>query len=207
MSPPPQETQQLDRSPSPDPPPSTQLALPTLTQVSHKATGKLTAIPCGKMVKKTAVNRFADSRESETQHLNLKWKMEHEEKMALMNLKKHKYELWYAAASSPTTSTSNAGSRTLEPTVTGATKQDKEIQILLLQIKLAEIKRDTAASASASTFQSHLSSPFYSDGSSTPSGTYSAPGPQDLISENYGMVKQLEPHPAGDWQDLFKFLE
>ena len=93
MLPPPQETQQLDRSPSPDPPPSTQLALPTLTQVSPKATGKLAAIPCGKMVKKTAVNQFADSCESETQCLNLKQKMEHEEKMALMNLKKRKYEL------------------------------------------------------------------------------------------------------------------
>ena len=207
MSPPPQETQQLDHSPSPDPPPSTQLALLTLTQVSHKATGKLAAIPRGKMVKKTAVDQFADGCESETQRLNLKRKMEHEEKMALMSLKKCKYELRYVAASSLTTSTSNAGSRTLEPTVTGATKQDKEIQILLLQIKLAKIKHDTATSASASTFQSHLSSPFYSDGSSTPSGTYSAPGPQDLISENYGMVKQLKPHPAGDLQDSFKFLE
>ena len=93
MSPPPQETQQLDRSPSPDPPPSTQLALPTLTQVSPKATGKLPAIPRAKMVNKTAVDRFADGRESETQPLNLKRKMEREEKMALTKLNKRKYEL------------------------------------------------------------------------------------------------------------------
>ena len=170
----------------------------------RKVTGKLAAIPRGKMVKKTAIDRFADSCESETRRLDLKRKMEHQEKMAAMNLKKRKYELRY-------TTTSNT--ETLDPT-TGATKQDKEIQILLLQIKLAEIKRDTAAS----TFQSHSSSPFYSEGPSTPSSSYSAPGPQDFdsmpqdfnsgggsgapaISGNYGTV---EPHPAGGWQE-FKF--
>ena len=56
------------------------------------------------MVKKTAVDWFADGHESKTQCLNLKWKMEHKEKMALMNLKKCKYELRYVAASSLTTS-------------------------------------------------------------------------------------------------------
>jgi hypothetical protein len=45
------------------------------------------------MMKKTAVDRFADSRESETWRLDLKRKMEHEEKMTLMHLKKRKYEL------------------------------------------------------------------------------------------------------------------
>jgi hypothetical protein len=114
---------------------------------------------------------------------------------------------------------SHAKSPSLDPTTTGATKQDKEIQILLLQIKLAEIKRDTAASA----FRSHSSSPLYSEGSSTPSSSYSAPGTQSFdlitqdfnsgsrmmdsgaptISTNYGMV---EPHPAGEWQE-FEFQQ
>ena len=156
-------------------------------------------------MKKTAIDRFADGHESETRRLDLKRKIEHQEKMALMNLKKCKYELQYAT-------TSNV--ETLEPT-TGATKQDKEIQILLLQIKLAEIKCDTAAS----TFQSHSSSPFYSEGLSIPSGSSSAPGPQDFdlmpqdfdsggemmgsgtpaVSGNCGTVK---PHPAGGWQEF-----
>jgi hypothetical protein len=110
---------------------------------------------------------------------------------------------------------SHAESPSLDPTTNSATKQDKEIQILLLQIKLAEIKRD----ATASTFRSHSSSPLYSEGSSTPSSSYSAPGalsfdliPQDFdsgsrmmdsgaptISTNYGMV---EPHPAGEWPEF-----
>ena len=46
----------------------------------------------GKM-KKTAVDRFNDSRQEETRCLNLKWKMEHDEKMASIRLKKHKYDL------------------------------------------------------------------------------------------------------------------
>jgi len=109
---------------------------------------------------------------------------------------------------------SHAESPSLDPMTTSATKQNKEIQILL-QIKLAEIKCDAAAS----TFQSHSSSPLYSEGSSTPSSSYSVPGaqsfdliPQDFdsdsrmmdsgaptISTNYGMV---EPHPAGEWQSF-----
>jgi hypothetical protein len=176
----------------------------------RKATGKLVEIPHGKVMKKTAVNRFADSCESETRRLDLKRKMEHEEKMTLMHLKKRKYELRYG-----NTAMSHAESPSLDPTTNGATKQDKEIQILLLQIKLAEIKRDAAAS----TFRSHSSSPLYSEGSSTPSSSYSAPGalsfdliPQDFdsgsrmmdsgaptISTNYGMV---EPHPAGEWPEF-----
>jgi hypothetical protein len=107
----------------------------------RKATRKLVAIPHGKVMKKTAVDRFADSRESETRRLDLKRKMEHEEKMTLMHLKKRKYELRYG-----NTAMSHAESPSLDPTTNGATKQDKEIQILLLQIKLAEIKRDAAAS-------------------------------------------------------------
>jgi len=165
-------------------------------------------------MKKTTVNRFADSCESKTQCLDLKWKMEHEEKMMLMHLKKHKYELQCGNAAM-----SHAESLSLDPMTTSATKQDKEIQILLLQIKLAEIKHDAAASI----FQSHSSSPLYSEGSSTPSSSYSAPGTQSFdlipqnfdsdsrmmdsgaptISTNYGMV---EPHPAGEWQE-FEFQQ
>lgn len=166
------------------------------------------------MMKKTAVDRFADSHESETRRLDLKRKMEHKEKMTSMHLKKHKYELRYGNAA-----TSHAESPSLGPMTTGATKQDKEIQILLLQIKLADIKHDAAAS----TFQPHSSSPLCSEGSSTPSSSWSAPGtqsfdliPQDFdsgsrmmdsgaptISMNYGMV---EPHPAGEWQE-FEFWQ
>ena len=46
-------------------------------------------------MKKTAVDRFADSHEGETRCLDLNWKMEHKEKMMLMHLKKCKYELQY----------------------------------------------------------------------------------------------------------------
>jgi hypothetical protein len=172
----------------------------------RKATRKPGTIPHSKLMKKIAVDRFADSHETETRCLDLKQKMEHKEKMALMCLKKCKYELWYAMTSN---------TEPLEPTITaastGAMKQDKEIQILLLQIKLTEIKHDTAAS----TFQAHVSSPFYSEGLLTPSGSYSASGPQTfnltqdfdsggrmmgsgapMVSENYGMVE-----PAGEWKE------
>jgi hypothetical protein len=146
--------------------------------------------------------------------------MEHKEKMTSMHLKKRKYELKYASVL--TSSAEIPG-----PTTAGTTKEDKEIQILLLKIKLEELKRDTATSAS----QSHSASPFYSEGLSTPSSSSMSAPPQHLmnycdpgaqssspdfnlgqnfdsgggmigssaptISENYGMV---EPHPAGHWQ-------
>jgi len=68
-------------------------------------------------MKKTTVDRFADSCESETQHLNLKQKMEHEEKMTSMHLKKCKYELQYGNMAMP-----HAESLSLDPMTAGATK-------------------------------------------------------------------------------------
>ena len=45
------------------------------------------------IARKTAVDMFNDNRQEETHCLDLKWKMEHNEKMASIRLKKHKYEL------------------------------------------------------------------------------------------------------------------
>jgi hypothetical protein len=101
-------------------------------------------------MKKTAVDRFNDNRQEETHRLNLKRKMEHDEKMASIRLKRHKYELRYG--STPQT----PGSST--PAVATQTGEDKQIEILRLQIRLAELTRDnSAASAQASSSSRTLS--------------------------------------------------
>ena len=95
----------------------------------------------GKM-KKTAVDCFNDSHQEETRRLNLKRKMEHDdEKMASIRLKKHKYDLRYG--STPHTS----GSPTPAVAAETQTKEDKQIEILRLQIRLAELNRDSAAAS------------------------------------------------------------
>ena len=95
--------------------------------------GKLT-------VKTTVVDWFNDSRQEETCHLDLKQKMEHDEKMASMRLKKHKYDLQYG--STP---------QTPEATIVSSqTTEDKQIEILCLQIRLAELTRENFTCASLS---------------------------------------------------------
>ena len=87
-------------------------------------------------MKKMAVDRFNDSRQEESRHLNLKQKMEHDEKMASIRLKRHKYDLQYGSA--PQT----PGSSTpVLATAAVASKEDKQIEILRLQIRLAELNQ------------------------------------------------------------------
>ena len=67
--------------------------------------------------------------------------MEHDEKMASIRLKKHKYNLRYG--STPHMS----GSPTPAVAAVTQTKEDKQIEILRLQIRLAELNRDSAAAS------------------------------------------------------------
>jgi hypothetical protein len=77
-------------------------------------------------MKKTTVDLFNDTCQDETWHLDQKWKMDHDKKMASMHLKKHKYELWYwSMPSSMASSHRNP--------VMGKSMEDKRIQILQLQ--------------------------------------------------------------------------
>ena len=73
------------------------------------------------VVKKTAVDRFNYSCQDENRHLNLKRKMEHEEKMASIRLKRRKYELRYE--SMPVNHTPDTSTPALATT---ATKEDKQ---------------------------------------------------------------------------------
>jgi hypothetical protein len=139
---------------SPSPPPSTQArhAAPT-----HPIIKKATRPASGKpMAKKTAMDRFNDSRQDESRRLNLKRKMEHDEKMASIHLKRHKYDLRYGPNGTPQT----LGSSTpvLATRTAAATAEDKQIEILRLQIRLAELTRDNTASAHPSSRPSYASS-------------------------------------------------
>lgn len=97
------------------------------------------------VVRKTAVDLFNDSRQEETRRLGLKRKMEHDEKMASIRLKKHKYELRYG--SSPQTPSSTV--------MVTQTAEDKQIEILRLQIRLAELSRENSAHSSSSKLPSN----------------------------------------------------
>ena len=118
------------------PPPSTQARHPATVATRH---GKRT-------LKKTVVDRFNDSRQEESRRLNSKRKMEHDEKMASMRLKRHKYDLRYGSA--PQTPGLPRSSTAVLATP-AATKEDKEIEILRLKIRLAELTRDNSAHASS----------------------------------------------------------
>ena len=129
---------------SPSPPPSTQARRPVLIKKRGLASqhGKPT------LVKKTAVDRFNDNRQDESRRLDLKRKMEHDEKMASIRLKRHKYDLRYGpqtpASSTPALATA------------ATTAEDKQIEILRLQIRLAELTRDNSAHASMTHASSHM---------------------------------------------------
>jgi hypothetical protein len=134
---------------SPSPPPSTQ---PRHPAPIHPIGKRGTATRHGKptLLKKTAVDRFNDSRQEENRRLNLKRKMEHDEKMASIRLKRYKYDLRYG--STPGTSTPASA------TPASTTKEDKQIEILHLQIRLAELTRDNSAHAHAHVSTTHISS-------------------------------------------------
>ena len=107
-------------------------------------------------MKKTAVDRFNESRQEESRRLNLKWKMEHDEKMASIQLKKHKYDLRYGSTTPQTPDSSTQAFPTA-----AASKEDKQIAILRLQIRLAELTRDNSQAAHASSSRiplTHVSS-------------------------------------------------
>ena len=99
-------------------------------------------------MKKTAVDRFNESRQEESRRLSLKRKMEHDEKMASFRLKRHKYDLQYG--STPQTPDSPLFATAV------VTAEDKQIEILRLQIRLAELTRDRDNSASAHSSSSQI---------------------------------------------------
>ena len=110
-------------------------------------TGKET-VRHGKVVKKTAVDRFNDNRQDETRCLDAKRKMLHDEKMAAFRLRKRKYELRYGHSSSSSPAPVASGSQQMMFPQSAA---DKQILILRLQIQLAELTRGSDRSSSLST--------------------------------------------------------
>jgi hypothetical protein len=145
---------------SPSPPPSTQArhAAPTRRPIDVKR-GAATRHGKPTLVKKTAIDRFNDSRQDESRRLNLKRKMEHDEKMASIRLKRHKYDLRYGSIPhTPGSSTPLLVTRTAQAAAT--TKEDKQIEILRLQIRLAELTQVNTAhpSSYASSSRSRSSS-------------------------------------------------
>jgi hypothetical protein len=139
LSPPPSTQPQCTASLSP--PPSTQPCHVASTQLHHAASMQPHCMAPNHPIRqnaqhgkpaaarKTAVNMFNDSHQEETCHLDLKRNMEHDDKMASIHLKNHKYELQYG--SSPQTPSSAV--------VATQTTEDKHIEILHLQIRLAEL--------------------------------------------------------------------
>ena len=103
--------------------------------------------PIGLVGECKVLDQFNDSRQEESRCLNLNWKMEHDEKMASICLKRHKYNLQYG--SMPQTP---AGYSTpvLAPVIAATTKEDKQIEILRLQIRLTELTWDNSYHASLS---------------------------------------------------------
>ena len=106
-------------------------------------------------MKKTAIDWFNDSRQDESRRLNSKRKMEHDEKMASIRLKRHKYNLRYGSTpQTPGFSTPVLATQTAQA---ATTKEDKQIEILRLQIRLAELTQINTAhpSSYSSSSRSH----------------------------------------------------
>ena len=208
----------LSPAPSPSPPP---LSPPPPTQARHVASthpirkrGSETRHGKPILMKKTAVDRFNDSRQEESCRLNLKWKMEHDEKMASICLKRHKYDLRYGSASSGLGSTPQtpAGSSTPVFANTAATKEDKQIEILRLQIRLAELtreSRDNSAHASSSHAPSRASRAssslsYHNDNSfmtSEGSGLYRHDVPSGEASDVGALADTMR-----NWPETYNFL-
>lgn len=185
------------------------------------------------LVKKTAIDRFNDSRQDENRRLNLKRKMEHDEKMASIRLKRHKYDLRYG--STPQTSagysTPVIATTAMTGTQAAATKEDKQIEILRLQIRLAELTRDNshASSCTSSSQMPHVSSSHASSSKmqhnsleeeSTPSSgmstlSYLSHGDRthngyvnNFISEDSGRyhAPDGDASDVGAWPDTYNFV-
>jgi hypothetical protein len=141
--------------------------------------------------------------------------MEHDEKMASIRLKRHKYDLRYGPGSTPQT----PGSSTAVLATAAATKEDKQIEILRLQIRLAELTRDNSAHASSShASSSHASSSKMPHNSlrleevSTPSsGMSSLSYPSSFVDNNFMASEEpvgryhVPDGEASNWQDTYNF--
>ena len=114
-------------------------------------------------MKKTAVDKFNDNRQNETRRLDLKRRMDHDEKMASMHLKRRKYELKYGSVASTLKSMPTSGS---ENTTAVSSEKDKEIEILRLKIKLAELTKAHNLVSASQLWPS--AGPLHSQGASTP---------------------------------------
>ena len=121
-------------------------------------------------MKKTAVDQFNDNCQSKTEHLSAKQKMEHDERMASIHCK---YELRFGSTPT-TTSRSSPGAAMFAESA-----EDKQIQILCLQIRLAELTQGGSGSALPSRIQ-YPQSPLHIDELSTPSSTYTAPSEAEV---------------------------
>lgn len=112
--------------------------------------------------------------------------MDHDERMALINLKKCKYELQYN-----TSTVENLPTTTLTTATTATTDEDKQIQILRLQIQLAELTKQNHEALVRNMVHSPqgLSPFFYSGESSTPGS--SRPDQQDY--EDYSNPNKAGP--------------
>jgi hypothetical protein len=156
-----------------------------------KATSaKLAPTPRAKLVKKTAVDNFNDNRRDETQRLGQKRQMEHDEKMASINLKRRKYELRYHASGA-----SGAETPPITTTTTNSS-EDKQIQILRLQIQLAELTNQNQAFARQMAHSPQALSPAFCSGESSTPGSSSISGPNQgeyAISEDYLNTKEGGP--------------
>ena len=169
-----------------------------------------TGAKLGKPAKKTAIDRFHDNRQGETRRLETKQKLDHEERMAKIGLKRRKYELRYGSSATPRSvpSVENSPAAFAEPSLMEnppaasmqpASVEENEIKILLLKIKLAELTRDNLTLTSKS-----LHSTLDSQGLSTPTSTgnslstqattdaaghtsgYDASGSSGYYTEGYG---------------------
>ena len=151
--------------------------------------------------KRTAVDRFNDNRESEMNRLSAKRKMEHDEKMASIHLKRRKYELRFG--STPlTTSRSDSPGLVMS---SGESLEDKQIQILRLQIRLAELTQGTHGgySGSTSALPSQVQYPHSSDELSTPSSTYTPPVVLSSEAEASNSYVTIDNHPGMGTSDSY----
>jgi hypothetical protein len=169
------------------------------------------------LVKKTPVDRFNESRQEESRRLNSKRKMEHDEKMASISLKKHKYDLRYGTGSIPQTPGSSTAALATRTQAAAMSKEDKQIQILHLQIRLAELTRDNSESQAA---QASSSRSRAVEGMSTPSSgisgmsSISFPGHGGFVDDNF-MISEDPGHyrhqshdiPDGEagWPETYNF--
>lgn len=163
-------------------------------------------------MKKTLVDRFNDSREEESRRLNLKRKMDHDERMASIRLKKHKYDLRYGPGSTQAGIFPSQTPGTSTPVL--ATSEDKQIEILRLQIRLAELNQENLNSAHASSSHAlpfrmpHASGSSSREEVSTPSSSLSYPsghsGHNGFVNNNFMTSEDAD---TTNWPNTYNFGE